>query len=153
MVKKTINKAIVFDMDGTIADLYNVQDWLEQLEAEKTKPYIDAKPIYNMCELNNTLDTLKKAGWAIIVVSWSSKNATTEYTKRVKKAKKQWLDNYEFPYDRIHVVKYGTVKHNCCKYLNYGILIDDNKDVRNSWKKGKSIEPDKGLIKKLKKLA
>jgi phosphoserine phosphatase len=30
-----MNKAIYFDMDGTIADLYGVSGWLADLEAER----------------------------------------------------------------------------------------------------------------------
>ena len=36
---------ICFDMDGTIADLYGVQDWLTHLENENVYPYIAAKPL------------------------------------------------------------------------------------------------------------
>ena len=35
----TETKVIVFDMDGTIADLYGVSGWLEMLRAENPKPY------------------------------------------------------------------------------------------------------------------
>ena len=35
----TNTKVIVFDMDGTIADLYGVNGWLEMLNAENPKPY------------------------------------------------------------------------------------------------------------------
>ena len=31
--RKKMEKAIYFDMDGTIADLYSVKDWLRQLRA------------------------------------------------------------------------------------------------------------------------
>ena len=37
-----MTKMIVFDMDGTIADLYGVEGWLEMLEAENAAPYVEA---------------------------------------------------------------------------------------------------------------
>ena len=46
-----MTKAIYFDMDGTIADLYGVPNWLDCLIAEKTKPYREAKPLVDMRNL------------------------------------------------------------------------------------------------------
>lgn len=39
---------IFFDMDGTLADFYGVENWLEYLNAEDTLPYEVAKPLHNM---------------------------------------------------------------------------------------------------------
>ena len=36
---KENTKVLVFDMDGTIADLYGVQGWLEDLRMENTELY------------------------------------------------------------------------------------------------------------------
>ena len=33
-----MTKTLVFDMDGTIADLYAVTDWLENIIAENVRP-------------------------------------------------------------------------------------------------------------------
>ena len=68
-----MNKTLVFDMDGTIADFYNVQGWLESILAEDVKPYATAKPIYDMDVLNTILDALKGFGWRIAVTSWLAK--------------------------------------------------------------------------------
>ena len=46
-----MNKAIYFDMDGTIADLYGVSGWLADLEAENVRPYAEAKPLINLALL------------------------------------------------------------------------------------------------------
>ena len=45
---------IYFDMDGTIADFYGVENWLDYLLAEKTFPYVSAKPLVD----NNKLETI-----------------------------------------------------------------------------------------------
>ena len=42
-----MKKAIFWDMDGTIADLYNVPNWLDKLRAEDTSPYREAKPLFS----------------------------------------------------------------------------------------------------------
>ena len=41
-------KEIWLDMDGTIVDLYGVDNWLEYIKAEDEKPYKIAKPLVNM---------------------------------------------------------------------------------------------------------
>ena len=37
-----MTNAIYFDMDGTIADLYGFDGWLDYLHAEDVKPYAEA---------------------------------------------------------------------------------------------------------------
>jgi hypothetical protein len=48
-------KTLVFDMDGTIANLYGVNNWLGMLREEDPTPYIVAEPMYDMEMLNGTL--------------------------------------------------------------------------------------------------
>ena len=55
----TEQKILVFDMDGTIADLYGVENWLSLLRAENPLPYEIAKPLYDMDELEQILIQLK----------------------------------------------------------------------------------------------
>ena len=42
---------ICFDMDGTIADLYAVDNWLAKLRAEDETPYAEAAPMWDMTAL------------------------------------------------------------------------------------------------------
>lgn len=148
-----MKKMIVFDMDGTIADLYNVENWLADLVAENTRPYEIAEPMYNMTELNNVLNMLKADGWTIAVTTWTAKDGTKEYNKAVGYAKIAWLEKYNFPYDEIHIVKYGTTKANCTRAkADYQILIDDNEKVRAGWTLGKTIDANNNIIAELEKL-
>ena len=73
---------ICFDMDGTIADLYGVENWLEYLIAENVKPYEAAKPLVNMSALARRLNTLQRKGYEIGVISWTSKNGSAEYNAK-----------------------------------------------------------------------
>lgn len=147
------NKILVFDMDGTIANLYGVMGWLEYLRNEDTTPYEVAEPLYNMNELTNLLNTLKRQGWKIAVTTWLAMNGTKEYNDRTRTAKLEWLARYDFPYDEIHLVKYGTTKANCTRrHGGYQILVDDNEKVRNGWNLGATIDANKNIIKELKKL-
>jgi len=144
---------IVFDMDGTIADLYGVKGWLDDLQAEKTRPYDEAEPMYNMEELVDLLNRLREIGWMIAVTTWLAKNATKEYNKAVTKAKKNWLARYNFPYDEIHCVKYGRTKADCTRHkADFQILIDDNKKVRDGWTLGTTVNAQFDIMNFLKAL-
>ena len=49
-------KAIYFDMDGTIANLYAVENWLEDLQNKNTRPYEQAKVMLKMNVLARLLN-------------------------------------------------------------------------------------------------
>jgi hypothetical protein len=145
-----MNKVLVFDMDGTIANLYGVNSWLEMLRAENEKPYKVAEPMYDMDVLASILGLLRMCGWSVVVTSWLAKNSTKAYDEKVRKAKKEWLAKYQFPYDEIHLVKYGTTKANCTrKKGGFQILVDDNEKVRKGWTLGDTINANENIIEKL----
>ena len=77
-------KAIYFDMDGTIAELYEVQDWLPKLRAEDASPYAEAEPKVDLRELAKTLKELKKKGYTVGVITWLSMDSSKEYKKAVR---------------------------------------------------------------------
>lgn len=140
---------IVFDMDGTIADLYGVENWLEMLRSYDATPYEIAKPMVNMVILKELLKVCKTLGYRIAVTSWLSKESTEEYDEKVRQAKLNWLKQYDFPYDEVHFVKYGTTKLNCTRTkADYQILFDDNEKIRNSWNGGKAYS-EKAILKNL----
>ena len=148
-----MNKTIVFDMDGTIADLYGVEDWLSALRNEDVRPYVEAKPMYNMLVLNELLKILKDCGWKVVVTTWLSKGSSKAYDALVREAKIEWLARYDFPYDEIHCVKYGTTKANCTrKKGGFQILIDDNKKVRDGWTLGTTVNAEFDITNFLKAL-
>lgn len=150
-----MNKTLVFDMDGTLNNFYGVDGWLNDLENENTRPYEVCEPLWDMKTLKNVLVELKKKGWKIAITTWLAKNATKDYDNAVRIAKLEWLEKYEFPYDEIHMVKYGTTKANCTrKNKGFQILVDDNDKIRKGWTLGHTINPTKeNLIEKLKELA
>lgn len=152
-----MGKMICFDMDGTIADLYAVENWLPKLQAEDASPYLDAKPMWDMQELRKVLLDLTAKGWEIRVISWLAKDSSEEYKDAVRKAKREWLEKYNFPADKVHLVAYGTTKADCVRrYYDESplILVDDNTKVRNGWTLGETIDPTTcNLIEVLKGLA
>lgn len=148
-----MNKTLVFDMDGTIANLYGVENWLDDLRAENPRPYVDAEPMYNMLVLNGILEMFKEMGWRIVVTTWLSKGSTPAYDALVREAKIEWLARYGFPYDEIHLVKYGTTKANCTRRIGgFQVLVDDNEQVRKGWTLGDTINANENIIEALLEL-
>ena len=125
--------AVYFDMDGTIADLYGVADWLPHLIQGDTMPYEVARPLVDMQHLQGIITALDGLGIAVGVISWGAKGGTTEYTRRVKKAKVSWLKKHGLNIQEIHVVKYGTSKQSVVKYKN-AVLVDDEQQNLNKWR-------------------
>lgn len=145
-----MNKTLVFDMDGTLVDLYGVENWLADLRAYNPRPYQLAKPMYDIELLNAILLGLKSVGYRIAVTSWLSKESTPQYDTEVRLAKRESLERMNFPFDEIHLVKYGTTKANCTRHLGgFQILVDDNEQVRNGWTLGATINANENIIPKL----
>ena len=132
-------KTINFDLDGTIANLYGVDNWLEDLTNYNPRPYAIAKPLVNMSALARVLNRLKRAGYVINIISWLSKTSTPEYDEKVTLAKKQWLAKHlkSVTFDNIFIVPYGTPKQT----LADGILFDDESQNRENWN-GQAFDVD-----------
>ena len=72
------------------------------------------------------------------------------FDNKVRVEKMAWLKAYGFPYDEVHLVKYGTTKANCTRKLGgYQILIDDNEQIRKGWNLGRTINANNDLISEL----
>ena len=137
-------REICFDMDGTIADLYAVENWLPKLRACDPSPYREAAPMWDMEKLSAILRELQEMGVMITIITWLSKDSTSEYKNAVRKAKKAWLDEMDFPYDYFHGVQYGATKADSVrKFTDNAWLIDDNAKVRRGWHLGEAIDPTK----------
>ena len=133
---------IFFDMDGTIADLYGVNNWLDYLLASDTLPYEIAKPLVKLNSLARILNRLQRNGYKIGIISWLSKSGSDEYNNAVAEVKKNWLRKHlaSVKFDEIHIVNYGTPKQVFAKTAN-DILFDDEKLNRDNWT-GKAFDVD-----------
>ena len=128
-------------MDGTIADLYGVENWLEDLRAGIPRPYKVAKANVNLSLLARYLNKLRANGYKIGVISWTSMKSSQEYEEAVAAAKIHWLINHlpSVWFDEVNIVPYGTEKNS----FNRGddLLFDDDIRVRNNWT-GESYPPE-----------
>ena len=141
---------IWFDMDGTIANLYGVENWLPMLMASDPTPYAIAAPLVHMATLARMLNRARAAGHEIGVISWLSKSSTTDYDEMVKAAKLAWLAKHlpSVKWDTVFIVAYGTNKRETC---GAGILFDDEERNRDEWGEG-AYEPSQ-ILNILKGLA
>lgn len=144
---------IWFDMDGTIANLYGVDGWLDMLRAYDPKPYAEAEVMLNMSTLARYLHKVQEAGISIGIISWLSKCSIPSYDEAVEEAKLAWLKKHlpSVDWDFVYIVNYGTDKSSFM-YTADDILFDDEERNREGWG-GEAFTPDeimevlKGLVK------
>lgn len=129
-----MNKAIFFDMDGTIADLYGVDGWLDDLRAERVRPYAEARPLVNLSRLARWLNRLAAEGYTVNIISWTSRGGSAEYNEAVAEVKRAWLAKHlpSVKWDNVFIITYGTPKQT----LGRGILFDDEERNREAWGEG-----------------
>ncbi len=126
---------ICFDMDGTIANLYGIENWLDKLINNDASPYKEAATLVNMNSLARILNRLQKKGFEIGIISWLAKNSNAQYDNKVIDAKKAWLKKHlkSVRFDFINIVAYGTDK-NIVMTSACDILFDDEKPNRDNWR-------------------
>lgn len=137
-----MKKTIWFDMDGTIANLYAVENWLLKLREYDASPYAEAEVLLNMSQLARLLNKVQAIGYGIGIISWLSKFPTPEYDEAVKQAKLNWLNQHlkSVRFDEINIVSYGTPKSSFME-TNEDILFDDEEPNRENWE-GEAYEPN-----------
>lgn len=147
-----MNTTVWFDCDGTIANLYDVPDWLSKLRAADPSPYAEAGVMHNMSLLARYLNKIQAAGYNIGIISWLAMGSTADYDKAVTEAKLEWLNKHlhSVCFDEIHIVDYGTPKQDFM-HTDDDILFDDNWNIRNEWE-GRAYKPD-DILRVLKELA
>lgn len=129
-----MNRQINFDMDGTIANLYGIENWFEYLLAKDETPYREAKPLVNLSVLARMLNKLQKEGYRICIISWLARTTDANYDAKVTLAKVQWLQKRmpSVKWDEINILPYGTPKY----MFGSGILFDDEERNRVAWGEG-----------------
>ena len=125
---------IALDLDGTLAGLYDVPNWLERIHNGDATPYEVAEPLCDTDALARVLKLARTEGHTVEVVSWNCKgDISPEYRRKVRKVKVNWLKRYGLlqEVDAVHVVKHGTPKSKVAS--GRGVLFDDETANREEW--------------------
>lgn len=130
-------KNVYLDMDGTIADLYGQENWLEMLIEEKEGAFINCEPLTTEKVL---LSLFPKENYNIKILSMTPKNASKKYCEKVIEEKNLWLDKYFPNITERYYLPYGNNKN--LKNSKNAILVDDNEIIRNNFK-GLALDPMK----------
>ncbi len=143
-------KTIWLDMDGTLVNLYGVENWLPMLRNSDPTPYAIAPTLVNFSHLARLLKALQKQGYNIGIISWLAKNSTREYDEMVANVKREYLRRHlpSVVFDEIIIVPYGTEKNNFNNGFDF--LFDDEEQNRETWT-GESYEAER-LIEVLQEL-
>jgi hypothetical protein len=153
VIEREVNSMwIWFDMDGTIADLYGVDGWLDDLMAHNVRPYAEARPLYAEIDLLMLFADLKMRGYNLGVISWGSKERNADYDKAVAKVKRRWLWERCLSdlLDEIIVTPYGVRKADTCRRYGTGILVDDEEQNRTAWDLGATVDATDNIIDALR---
>lgn len=141
-------KAIWFDMDGTIYDLYGQENWLEQLRNKDSRVFYTGSPLQPVERLMQALKALKDNGWHIGVITWAPKGVDRgdPFFEDVVTMKQGWLAKHYpdlFPdlLQSFYCIPYGEDKSLTAYHhwearkevIENQILVDDNMLVRQMW--------------------
>lgn len=122
--------AVLLDMDGTIADTYNVPNWLDQLRNESTLPFEIALPLINESTLLSLFE-----GENIVICTMLPKGVQlgTPYADACQRTKQQWLERY-FPslQNAVLFMEYGDNK-SLGEFSKNCLLIDDSATIRDNF--------------------
>ena len=125
---------ILFDLDGTLGNLYGRKNWLEELNAIAYK--------------------LKSIGIEFGVVTWLAMGASENYEFITSMEKYRWCKKHIPFITEFECQPYGTPKQT--NYRNRQcILIDDNAEVRASFEtphRRKTFDAHKDICEFLTKL-
>lgn len=125
-----MTKVVYFDMDGTIANLYAVNDCFKRLDALDANVYSEALPINKYIDM---LKEFKHMGYKVIILSCLGMISEPTFDKNTIDNKNKWLDKYvgtEYIDERIYI---PNTKHKEQYIKEYGILVDDDIRVLYNW--------------------
>lgn len=146
-------KKIYFDMDGTVYDLYGIDNWLEMLMNEEKGAFLIGNPLVDMNKLENICLWLIKKGYQIGIITWLPMGASLEYCEVCTEEKRKWAEK-NMPYiSEFYALEYGTPKQYApARRASEMWLIDDNREVREMWvtgKQRKAIDANEDILEAL----
>lgn len=131
------NPVFCFDLDGTLANLYAVEGWLDMLRSYDPTPYLEAEPMLHFSSFARQLNAAQRKGAKLVIISWASKCSNPVFHDNISMAKRNWLAKHlpSVHWDEIHIVPYGKNKAEVCGVdgMNFH-LFDDEQQNCHAWR-------------------
>lgn len=125
---------VYFDLDGTVYDLYNKPNWLDDLENEKPNVFTANRFMPDPVRFRKLIGDLLMLGVEFEVITWLSMQSSPEYEKVCSAEKTEWVKKYMPFVQKVTCLSYGIPKQNAItKRSGLMYLIDDNADVCKQW--------------------
>ena len=131
-----MKKKIYLDMDGTIANLYKQENWLQRLRNEDKTIFLECEPMVSQEQL---FKIFPQTEYEIIILTMTPMNCSKEYHKQVIQQKKEWLEIHFPMLNKTIFKKYGYNKN--LKNCGNAILVDDNEVIRSNFR-GLALNPN-----------
>lgn len=129
-----MSKKIFFDLDGTLYDLYNTENWLDSLQNEDATVFERGNFIGDYDEFIAIVKELMFKGYTFGVISWLPMYATPEFENECAEVKRKWVQKYLPFVEEMNFQRYGTPKQNAIqKKAQTMFLLDDSKEVGRVW--------------------
>ena len=125
---------IYFDLDGTVYNLYGVNEWEPKLRAENPNVFREGSFIGDYQEFMNICHKLLKKGVQFGVITWLPMQANPEYEVECELVKREWVRQYMPFVSEFTAQSYGVPKQNAIiKRAKTMYLIDDSTEVCEMW--------------------
>lgn len=128
-------KKVYLDMDGTIANLYAIDQWLTRLRNEDTTIFLECAQMITQEEL---FKIFPQEQYEIVILTMTPMNCSKEYHNQVIDQKNAWLDKLFPQLTKRIFLKYGHNKN--LKNSANAILVDDSEPIRKSFR-GIALNP------------
>ena len=128
-------QVVYLDMDGTIFNLYEQENWLDRLRNEDPLVFSGDNRLITEERLRIYFPADE---YDVRILSMTPLNVSNEYCEKVIEMKNAWLDAYFPSISKRIYRKYGHNKN--LRNSKNAILIDDSEPIRKSWK-GIAINP------------
>ena len=129
---------IMMDLDGTVYDLYSVENWLEKLQTEKENVFLEGEFLVNYNDFMDCIRFLLECGYTFGVITWLPMQASEEYELECTEVKREWVKKFMPFVTEFTAQSYGIPKQNAIKKRAKTMyLLDDNREICEMWKTDK----------------
>ena len=126
---------IYFDLDNTVYDLYNIENWEPKLCAEDADVFKEGNFIGDYTRFIAACTELIKKGVQFGVITWLPMQATEEYERECAEVKREWVKKFMPFVTEFTAQTYGIPKQNSIiKRAKRMYLLDDNAEICEMWK-------------------